>query len=650
MRKTLLLCFILQLTFIICPAQLKLIEKALTELHITSNNIGQIVLQPDGKLLALGYISSGRVFQTALIRFDTTGKLDSSFGKNGVDTFTTNSLAPAYQGAFVTALAIQGDKILLGGGVYFYSGYSQGNTLVARFTSSGVLDTSFGKKGVVISNTYSGTGISIDEISSLAVDGANRIVFAGRTYDYAKYRFLVGRYTPDGQLDATFGGSGISTFDIGTKDDEALDIKVRTGNRLLVMGKTYASRSGYDVSLLALKANGDRDSSFGVNGIRLSTVSEGNDVAYKMVLQPDNKIVCAGNSGTSIMALRYKANGNADSSFGIRGRVVIDVSSSQCVVNNVLVQQAGGIILSGYAMKDSINQFFALRLSTKGLVDSSFGRHGYIYKKIFGAGGNANTACLLPGDKFLQAGQVSRNVATLFGLVQYNVNGEADAGFGNNGVKTFGLGVSRDIAFNMAKLPWDNSFVLCGTANNNWCLVKYKANKSVQVDKTFAVNGIATVPYAYYGDQFAEPDIAVDSANRKIYMCGQVGSDLLIFKYNASGIPDTGFGNKGMVKYPGVYIFYDGLGVLPNGNIVFGALSYNNGFFAAMLRPDGSSDTTFGNGGEVKQIPMNIFDLYVDNSTRTIKLGGTVAYSQALEQAMCVYSLKFNGDVDAAYG
>lgn len=649
MRKTLLLCILLQLTAIVCPAQLKLIERTLTELHITNNSIGQIVRQPDGKLVALAYLSSGRIYQTALMRFDSTGKLDSSFGKNGIDTFTTNNLAPYYEGAYLTALALQGDKILVGGGAYFYSSYSQGNTLMARFTSSGRLDSTFGKNGVAISNVFSGSGISIDEISSIAVDGANRIAFTGRTYDYAKYRFLVGRYTPDGQLDYTFGGGGLSVFDIGTKDDEALDIKVRSGNRLLILGKTYESGQRFDVALLALKANGERDSSFGKNGIKVSVIGPGSDVAVKMAIQPDNKIVCAGNSDNNVHVLRFKSNGNADSSFGQYGKVVLNTGSPLCTVNSLLLQ-SGGIVVSGYAMKDSINNFFALRLKPKGQPDSSFAHNGYLYKKIYGVGDNAYAACLLPGDKFIQAGQANRNVATLFALVLYTADGTVDNSFANNGVKTFALGASRDVAFNMVQLPWDNSLLLCGTANNNWCLVKYKANKSVQVDKAFAVNGVATVPYAYYGDQFAEPDVAVDSANKKIYMSGQVGNDVLIFKYNANGTPDTAFGKKGLVKYPGIYIYYDGLGVLPNGNVVFCALSHNNGVIVAMLKPDGSTETSFGTQGEVRQIPMNAFDLYVDKSTNTIKVGGTVVYNQAYYQAMCVYSLKFNGKVDAAYG
>lgn len=653
MRKTLLLCLILQLTLIICPAQLKLIEKTLTELHITSNSLSQVVRQPDGKLVVLGHIASGRVFKTALLRFDSTGVLDNTFGKNGIDTFVTNKLAPAYEAVSSNALALQGDKILIGGGAYFYSGVSQGNTVVARFTSNGTLDSAFGKNGVVISNTTSNSGISIDEIASLAVDAANRIVFAGRTYDYQKYRFIVGRYTANGQFDNTFYGGGINVFDIGTEDDEALDIKVRTGNRLLVMGKTYTNRTKYEVSLLALKANGTKDSSFGFNGVRVSSVSAGDDVAYKMALQPDNKILCVGNSGNSVMVLRYKPNGNADSSFGTNGKVITDIASPQCQVNSVLLQQAGGIVISGYAMKDSVTHFFAMRLLQNGVVDSSFANKGYLYKKIFGVADNAYAACLLPGDRFIQAGQVSRNAASLFGLVQYTPNGTADAGFGNNGIKAFSVGGSRDVAFKMLKAPWDNSFLLCGTANDNWSLVKYKPNKSLQVDNSFGGNGVVAVPYAYEGDQYAEPCVAVDSANKKIYMSGQVGTKVYIFKFNSDGTPDNSFGTKGIVQYPNVYIYYGGLGVLPNGDIVFSALrAFNEGgdYFAAMLRPDGTAETHFGTNGEVHGLPLNVSDVYVDKSNRTIKLGGTVVYDQAFSQAVCIYSMKFNGKTDADYG
>lgn len=650
MFKILLLCVAFLLTAAICTAQLTLNDRTLTELHITNNSIGQVVRQPDGKLVALGYISSGRLYQTALIRFDSTGVLDSSFGKNGIDTFVTNQLAPAYDLVSVTTLALQGDKILLGGGAYFNSGYSQGNALLARFTASGILDSSFGNNGISLINTYSSSGISIDEISSLVADNANRIIFAGRTYDYTKYRFLVGRCKPNGQPDVTFNNSGVGVYDIGTEDDEALDIKVRSGNKLLVLGKTYTSGSKFDVALLALKGNGEADSSFGANGIKVSTISADNDIAYKMALLPGNKIICTGNSGNKLLALRFKANGNADSSFGANGRTIIDIGTAPCQANGLLVQQTGRVIISGYAAKDSVNYFFATGLLPNGPVDNSFAKNGFLYKKIYGIDDKGFAACLLAGDKFIQAGQVTQNAATRFALVQYTPGGVVDAGFGNNGVRTLSIGRSRDVAFRMAVLPWDNSFILCGTANNFWSVVKYKPGKSLQVDKTFGSNGVVAVPYTYYGDQFAEPGLAVDSTSKKIYFCGQVGSELYIFKYNANGTPDSGFGYKGMVKYPNVYIYYNGLGVLPNGNIVFSALSYTNGFFAAMLRPDGSAETKFGTGGEVHALPLNVFDLYIDKKNSTIKFGGTAVYNQAFAQAIAVYSLKFNGMVDENYG
>jgi len=651
MHKYLVLVVTFLLSFFTPFSQLKLVQKTLTELHVTTNSLSQMVRQPDGKTLILGNVAIGRQYKTALLRLDSSGVLDTSFGKRGIDTFITNSLLPAYDGVSLHALALQGDKILIGGSAYFMSTVSQANAVLVRLTSSGIIDSSFGTNGAVVTNTFSSSGISIDDITAIAVDGAGRIAVTGKTYDYYKYRFLVARYTPAGKLDSYFlNGAGVGVFDIGTEDDEALDIVVRPGNKLLILGKTYTTRRNYEVSLLALKNNGDKDSTFGINGVVVSAISVNSDIANKMTLQVDGKIVCAGNSGNSLLALRYKANGHADSSFGKYGKVIINVGAPASQANSIVVQPGGNIVIGGYATKDSINQFFAARLLKNGNIDTQFAQKGYLYKSIYHSNDQAFALCLLPGGRLLQGGQVNKNAATEFGIVQYTANGFLDTTFANRGVKVLTVGTSRDVAFNMAKLPWDNSFVLCGTANDNWCLVKYGPNKSVQVDRAFAVNGVAAVPYSYYTDQFAEPDIAVDSANKKIYMCGQVGSEVLIFKYNASGTPDTSFGNKGIVKYPGVYIFYDGLGVLPNGNIVFSALSYTDGFFAAMLKPDGTKETKFGVDGKVKQIPMNVFDLYVDNNSNTIKLGGTVVYNQAYEQAMCVYSLKFNGDVDAGYG
>ncbi len=653
MRKLLSIFFLVQLISISSFAQLKVINKTLTDLHVTGNSVSGMVRQPDGKILVLGSVSEGQQYKTALIRFDSTGTLDNTFGQKGVDTFTTINYFPAYQVAYFTAIALQGDKVIIAGGAIDNSGsFTQGDAILMRFTTTGAVDSSFGNAGIAITNAPSNTGISIDEAKSITIDEANRIIMVGKTYDYQKYRFLIARYNPNGSPDNRFSYKGIKVADVGTEDDEAVDVAVYSNKRIVVLGKTYINNENFEVALTALKNNGSFDSSFGNNGIVVSNINAQADVANKLIIQHDNKIVCAGNSGNSVLVLRYKYNGNADTSFGVYGKMIINISSSNCQANSIVLQPDGNMVIGGYAALDSVNHFFVMRLLTNGIPDNSFGNNGVFYNSVYNANDAGYAMSILPGGKILQAGQVGLNASTLFGLVQYTADGLLDNGFNAKGYKTLGIGSSRDVAFKMLRLPWDNSLLLCGTANEFWSLVKYGANKSLHTDKTFGVNGVATVPFMYYGDQFAEPNVAIDSILEKIYMCGLVGNSMYIFKFNRNGTPDSTYGKNGLVIYPGASVYYGGLAVTPNHKIVFAALrqlstsGYN---FAAMLNPDGSPDESFGKNGEVRNLPLTVSGISLSSYNNTLRFAG-LAPLKNFDAGIGVLSLKFNGNRDTAFG
>src|SRR5690606_33492612 len=82
-------------------------------------------------------------------------------------------------------------------------GYNESNydtAAVVRFTADGVPDASFGTAGVV---TLDG-GLDWNAASEVAIDSSDRIVVAGR----ADAHMAIARLTSTGDHDATFGGAG----------------------------------------------------------------------------------------------------------------------------------------------------------------------------------------------------------------------------------------------------------------------------------------------------------------------------------------------------------------------------------------------------------------------------------------------------------
>jgi uncharacterized delta-60 repeat protein len=171
--------------------------------RVTSSFVGNAVaysvaLQPDGRILIGGSAMVGGSDDFALMRFNSDGSADASFGTAG--TVTTRATAGIDT---VRSIGIQRDgKIVVGG-------TAGEDFALARYFADGFLDFTFGDGGIVTTpiNLYEDTGYSL----SLQPDG--RIVLGGYARDTSGGLpdFAIARYNPDGSLDTTFGGASTST-------------------------------------------------------------------------------------------------------------------------------------------------------------------------------------------------------------------------------------------------------------------------------------------------------------------------------------------------------------------------------------------------------------------------------------------------------
>src|SRR5262249_21068332 len=129
-----------------------------------------IVIQPDGKILAAGWGGGGATARDfAVVRYNADGTLDSSFGSKGtVPTDINNKAADAGE-----AMALQSDgKIVVAG----MTGYANDLALV-RYNANGSLDTSFGTGGKVITHFSQSVAASVQGGMDMALTpGTGKIV------------------------------------------------------------------------------------------------------------------------------------------------------------------------------------------------------------------------------------------------------------------------------------------------------------------------------------------------------------------------------------------------------------------------------------------------------------------------------------------
>jgi uncharacterized delta-60 repeat protein len=319
-----------------------------------------VAIQSGGKLVAAG--SSGQEPNNvwALARYLANGRLDPSFGTGGKVT--------TQFGQTVFALAIQEDGKIVAGGTGGASRY-----VLARYSPNGTLDRSFGTGGTV--TTFS------PGVDALAIQKDGKIVAAGGGDKASNQVFALARYNPNGTLDRSFGTGGKVTTAIGT-DAVPLDLVIQPDGKLVAAG-WGGDLSQVGFALARYRADGTLDPSFGRGG-KVTTAFGSLAEGHALVIQPDGKIVAAGEKGAapSTFALaRYNPNGTLDRSFGRGGKVTTTIASDRGV-SDLVIQPDGKLVAAGSRVEaGSINYDTGpvlVRYNPNGTLDRSFGTGGTV--------------------------------------------------------------------------------------------------------------------------------------------------------------------------------------------------------------------------------------------------------------------------------
>ena len=288
-----------------------------------------LALQPDGKLLLAG--TTGSMGSDVVIdRLTTAGGYDSGFGSPGGH--------PAFDFAGVDGASVGTDGavdlVRQADGSIVTAGYSDNQFGLVRVTSAGVLDNSFdgnGRKRVDF------TGGTVDYATSVAMSGS-KIIAAGRTDS----QFALLSLDSNGAPTAGFGNNGRSESGAGELPQGANALAVQPDGKILVAGP-----GGGNFGVGRVGTDGLYDPSFGPNGNGQVAIDfGGNDVANAMALQPDGKILVAGTDGDGFAVARLMPNGSLDPSFGAGGKSTVNFTGVD-IAYGMALQPDGKIILAG---------------------------------------------------------------------------------------------------------------------------------------------------------------------------------------------------------------------------------------------------------------------------------------------------------------
>jgi uncharacterized delta-60 repeat protein len=174
---------------------------------------------------------------------------------------------------------------------------------------------------------------------------------------------FVARYTTDGVLDTTFSPSGTLapgtvTTDLGSTFESVTALLVQPDGKIVAAG---LSGTPSDIALVRYNADGSLDTAFGetANGKEITNPHSGSSAAADAVaLQPNGKIVVAGysNNGSDydFALIRF-------TSAGVPEGAQLAIGTTDDGANAIALQPDGGIVAAGYANNGTDNDFAVAR-------------------------------------------------------------------------------------------------------------------------------------------------------------------------------------------------------------------------------------------------------------------------------------------------
>ena len=302
-------------------------------LATTTGSAAGLAIEPNGDYLAVGAgTTSSGVSTFAVTRFTSSGRLDPTFGNDGV---VTTTFPGASDGAAADEVLVEPDGDILVGGEASVPGTSRNEPVItegalALYSSSGTLEESFGSGGIVQSTS------SIGDIANLGIDASGDIFVLPAHAEFS----------PSGQLD-----SGVTAETIVTNSQGGDNAFLPNGQSVSATSVSVAKHNT-DVQATLFNANGTVDSAFDnppftYTGAELAGFQSPGAAA----VQPNGQIVIAGSSfkDTSVFGLaRLDTNGSLDTTFGSAGVLTTSFQGDDGATA-VLIQPNGDIVAAGFS-------------------------------------------------------------------------------------------------------------------------------------------------------------------------------------------------------------------------------------------------------------------------------------------------------------
>jgi len=562
------------------------------------------------------------------------GSLDNTFARKGIGQYDFHANVLAEQG--LTVLNLPDSKKIV---VFTSNEYSK----LTRLLPGGKTDMSFGEDGF---------SVAVDFRAICAITTTKgEIILAGLKESgiYNVNKSIIARFKADGRPDRTFHRNGlleVTDFNITDLADYGEGKIVVVGGKINEPGATVAR----------FLNNGNNDPTFGTDGrVKLSiNMYFGYDIRSFIAVMPDGKITAGFNPYfSSFELIRLQANGSTDQDFGVAGKVITEIPNAK--LKGMLLQPDGKIIAGGYFWYP--NDFMMVRYNKNGSIDSSFGVNGRLVINMQSISLNGTTQsigtiqsiALKHDGRIITASNAysykePSSFVNSLRVLQFTANGRPDSSFHGDGSVNIDIGSNTETVSSVT-IEDNDGIVLCGTYHQtkygiigNWDFVVCRLFSDGVPDKKFGAGGILLGYCPANSTSFTHTLLQPDG---KLIVAGEISNGMdtafLMVRLAADGAPDLSFGIDGLF-YSLANLSDDGIShrpydlrLAPNGEILAtgsshrypGRIYYNNFLRLQTCSRDGRRDypSDYNSGDRAIDYPWTVLSSAIMNNGNVLVLG-----------------------------
>jgi len=322
------------------------------------------------KLWLVSVLTVGAGFGGQPLAVASPADLDPAFGDSGKKVISDTY----FNGTPVLPLRVREDgRIVV---LYVNEPMSGQGATVYQFNPDGSPDLTFGNgTGKIVPAQKVCTAWISCRVYAFDLQPDGKILLALAAPGLTAQVYAVGRLLATGEPDPSFGVNGSSYTPAGYQD-VPVGIATLDDGSIVLGGASYLLSQTVYLSAAKFRSNGAPDTDFGVNG-RLTFLAPIQVPPSTFRVQKDGKLLWAGRQGTfaGTVLVRAMANGQLDAGFA-DGGVYLDVAPMPFTYSDIVIQPDGRFVLAGSLPGNGTTTLAAMRLTSSGAVDTTFGKVG----------------------------------------------------------------------------------------------------------------------------------------------------------------------------------------------------------------------------------------------------------------------------------